>query len=438
MCLNPLRLPNNRCDYYPQVHAPIKYVQCNNCAECRALKQQDYQTRIIAESFSTIQNGGKVLFLTFTHNDASLPIINYFGQKQSAFNQEYVTAFLRAIHRHYDKKGLKFKHIWCCEYGKNTKRPHYHCMFFLPSDIDDVQFAELCRRHWTCLHVDGRYVNVGFMFPSVHDVKSGLHLSRSVDGTSKYLSKYVTKDVAFYSLPIINDIAHSPMLREKYKNFLPKLRISANFGICLMPYVKYAHDTFTDPCTLKVTCIPQYCINKKCYNIYRCDELNADGQRKVVRELTDFGRIYKKWQFEKRIKETTDKFYNYASNLCLNYSKVYCYELAVYHCLYRCMLKDQFNNFAIVSPSNMFDYDIVCQMYDILNTAKPWHYHYGTEYSKMQKSLFVGFLFPKLHQDCVQLIDVINQLKSADYVKRQTDYDNYMRLRYYQCPEVVQ
>lgn len=344
MCISPITIKNNRYDYHPLWHRAFLQVPCNNCEECRNTARNQLATRLSVMAWQTLQALGSVLFLTFTYNDAHLPHIVYNGQSCPAFSRNDVKQLLRALHRYYDKRGLKFYHFLVCEYGKNTKRPHYHCMFFLPLGIDYCVFAEKAREYWTHMYIASKniYVNNGYMFPSKTDVRLGKHLCKSVKSACVYTAKYTCKDLSFYGIPLIKDIVEDKSLKKMYANWLPRTFQSCNLGYSWFAEYLQANPAAvkcTNPATLQSVVIPQYAINKYCYDCYKGDELNANGQRKVIRELNEHGKQRRMALLDELIEQRRQK-----------YAKIYGYsdemsrKMAIYHYVYRGLSMSQLDN----------------------------------------------------------------------------------------------
>ena len=206
------------------------------------------------------------------------------------------------------------------------------------------------------------------------------------------------------------------MLRKQFLNCLPKLRVSAGVGESILPYVKVGVSKITNPVTLKVVNIPRYAIEKKCYNIHLGDELNSLGKRKSVREITDFGKEYLQYQFETRVKTTTQRFYDYSESLKLGYNKQECYVMSVYNILYSGMLASTYRNLeSMLHPGqSMFDYDIVCSIY------RHQRFDDGNSLDlsfvkKKSISLFTNIIFPDLAEATENLSHAIDVVKSGLY-----------------------
>lgn len=370
MCISPITIKNNRYDYHPLWHRAFLQVPCNKCEECRNTARNQLATRLSVMAWQTLQALGSVLFLTFTYNDAHLPHIIYNGQTCPAFSRNDVKQLLRALHRYYDKRGMKFYHFLVCEYGKNTKRPHYHCMFFLPLGIDHRQFAEKAREYWTHMYIasKGIYVNNGYMFPSKTDVRLGKHLCKSVKSACIYTAKYTCKDLEFYRIPLVKEISDNKVLAKVYANYLPRTFQSCNLGYSwFAEYLKEnpAAVKCTNPATLQSVVIPTYAINKYCYDCYKGDELNAKGERKVIRELNEHGRERRMALLDELIETRANKYstiYGYPAEMAR--------KMAIYHYVYRGFSSaqldniigavrgiDEFTDVNLIGRGDLFGYD---------------------------------------------------------------------------------
>lgn len=360
-------------------------VPCGNCIECRESKRNQLATRLSVHSWQVRQQGGTTLFLTFSYNNAHLPHILYRDNAIPAFSRRDVKQFLKALRRYYNKRGKSFTYILVCEYGKNTQRPHYHMMPFLPKDIDPTEFAEKCREYWTHMYVKEKdiYVNNGYMFPSKTDVKRGKHIVNHSKSCAYYASKYATKDLSFFGLPFIAEIVKNPELKEVYKNYLPHTYLSPNIGW------SWFHDYLvnnpaatkcTNPCTGTVVNIPDYAINKYCYDCYRGDELNSKGQRKTIRELNDAGFIRRKIILMNLIEKKLQVYKSYG------YDNDLSYKMAVYHYIYRGFTTTQMYN--IIDENKKYGISLFDgEWINIMMNTSLWRY--PIEYIPNYKQYFV-------------------------------------------------
>ena len=217
MCLNPLELKNPRsADILGIYDAHTLSVPCGHCDECRDLEQSEWRTRICAEINYTYNVAkGYCIFLTFTYNNANLPYYSIVGAPDdisspfACFNHEHVRGFLNRMGMYLCEQVGKgnYKFFLAAEYGSTTKRPHYHLLLHINKDVLSVKshssmVAESLRKLW----------KFGFMFPKFDRYNSPTWyiddemrkrdiLLTDCVGSGKYVSKYATKDLAWYDLP---------------------------------------------------------------------------------------------------------------------------------------------------------------------------------------------------------------------------------------------
>lgn len=324
MCTSPLKIKNHGV-YYQGFSQPSAYnVPCNKCLECRSCNMHEWQTRLSYEINSLYKRGGVAVFLTFTYDNEHLPLFSLLGQQQSCFDRKGVLTFLNRlkvkVYRAFGKGS--YKYFFTSEYGKNTKRPHYHALFFLEPGVNYVQFTELCRETW----------NYGFMFPKYsktrgiyvgNDGKPSQVTIKSLAGGAKYVSKYITKDMSFYDLPLVLQYIDN---KDCDKNVLPKHWQSKNLGSVLVDDIQ-AHrydETFIDvaltqgvvnPLDGKLHPLPRYVINKLMYKNVFAGRYNADDKPLYDRELTAFGRKYLSHKIGIKLSKTCGDLYSFMSNL---------------------------------------------------------------------------------------------------------------------------
>lgn len=290
MCTSPLHLVR------PQFGFNLD-VPCNDCLECRSASQDSWVFRLGSDLKELYSNKGFAVFLTFTYNNRNLPHTS-FGFNDDVvecFNADHVSSFLNKIkvymHRNYGKNF--YRYFWCSEYGKDTKRPHYHAMFLLDRHVDYYKFVETCRKYW--LH--------GFMFPrnfnGVYLDNKGRRttpLLRHVQNACAYACKYITKDLDYCELPLVKHYLEvrkelPAEVRSVFNRYLPKHWQSKSIGSSFFKNVddpqKLLHAVelgVQNPTNLRLMQLPRYYVERFCFthvrNIYR-------GVPVVVRELRD-------------------------------------------------------------------------------------------------------------------------------------------------------
>lgn len=314
MCISPKYIPNNSTYYDSNSYQSFRAVPCGQCVECRDAVRNEWRTRLSYELKHTKDIGGTAIFLTFSFNDYWLPRYKDGSFTCTCFNHDYVLTFLNRLKVAANKRFGKgsYKYFFVSEYGKDTKRPHHHCEFFLRSGVDWREFTELCREKW----------QYGFMFPKYskrlnmyvgNDGKDATPVVRDLAGNSNYVSKYVTKDMAFYDDKLSNYIS-DPAKRQRFKPYLPKHWQSKHLGYSILDGLTESDalnaldNGITDPNTLKVVPLPQYAINKLLYrNIPSLRSSAVSGKMLYDRSLTKFGRKYFGNIFDIRVRHFCNK-----------------------------------------------------------------------------------------------------------------------------------
>lgn len=290
MCTSPLHLVR------PQFGFNLD-VPCNDCLECRSASQDSWVFRLGSDLKELYANHGFAVFLTFTYNNVHLPHTS-FGFNHGTvecFNADHVSSFLNKIkvfmHRTYGKGS--YRYFWCSEYGKFTKRPHYHVIFMLDRHVVPFKFVETCRKYWL----------YGFMFPRCQNGvyvdnkgKRTTPLLHHVQNACAYACKYITKDLDFYELPLVKryievrrDLPSD--VRSQFNRFLPKHWQSKGIGSSFFKHVDDPHKLLhavefgvQNPTNMRQMQLPRYYVERFCFSHFRnivC------GVPHVVRELRD-------------------------------------------------------------------------------------------------------------------------------------------------------
>lgn len=326
MCLSPFLRKNNSIYYNRNYSQSLYQCSCGKCDECRTLHRNEWETRFSYEVYDCqVNNHGKVVVLLFTYNNDNLPfyVDEEAGFRFVCFNKNHILQFLNLLKiRMYRKYGAgTYRYFIAAEYGKNTRRPHYHAAFFLSSVVDPVFFAELCRELW----------QYGFMFPKF-DPKSGIYVDsnnkpstiflKNMAGGAKYLSKYIMKDMSYFGNPDLSFYISDPIHKIRIKDFLPKHFQSNGFGFGLFSnlnesnFVDSLNRGVLNPLTKKYVQMPQYAINKLFYKYVSTagtpyERIGINGKPLYDRILTDFGRNYFRQLYENKINCLCYKFQSF-------------------------------------------------------------------------------------------------------------------------------
>lgn len=329
MCLNPRKILNPSLSWHDGMPKYL-VVRCNQCAECRARRQEEWIERCEAEWQAN--RAGSTFFVTLTFRNEDLP---HFEDKRDyqfetysdgqyenlvrkvkksvdfsfdCFDSEYLTTFCKEfrtyVSRLYpdkDTTGIKF--FICSEYGEHTKRPHHHLDIFSPFFFPVKDFKKVCGNAWTHGFI-GASKNKGFL------VKSKKSFS--------YTCKYSCKDLYFHNKVMDNYLDKENLDPAEYKyrynlvkKHLPRLRVSNHFGESLVNSIRQRKDVVDYCCTpnplIKVlnngkvigTPLPQYVMNKLCREI---DKEASKVLGKPYFKHTQLGLQIKREFFKKRLK----------------------------------------------------------------------------------------------------------------------------------------
>lgn len=324
----------------------------------------EWEARLIYELSHVKACGGTAVFLTLTYNWFSLPLLEYdalitydaFGNQKRyepmpmpIFDNEDIKKLTDSLNSFmqfkYGKKS--YKYFVAGEYGKNTKRPHYHLLLmFYRSDISWKQVTEKVRELWQ---------DNGFLFPRYRkDIdmyvdnfgKCSTPLLKGFDPASgvpliagaRYVSKYVCKDLSFLQLPHVVDLVERSYTKNNRKyiladvggefhkyllrRFLPIHLQSKGLGYSILDCIDFSdaqsvHDALTigvrnplDPSD--VIALPQYALRKLLFKYIRSRRVSpVTGLNLYDRYLTDFGKAYLSTVFQNNVTRLSSNFKKY-------------------------------------------------------------------------------------------------------------------------------
>ncbi len=424
MCLRPISIRTNRYNYRQGIDKMFIQVPCGDCEECRLMRINDYYVRLHYEWERYMKNGGSVFFITLSHNNSSLPytpvfqsldnqVINDFLSTKGlyvseemcgipCFDKSAVRSFLERIHHldrfpepilrgiryHYKNEhgqftaqkscfctdfgelrnpvlGAEIKHFIVCEYGKTTKRPHYHALIFFPFIVQAGAFKRLCEFAWSTLYkVDdvplqirdiARYnfysknkdyfeLQDWFVYRTGKKRKKTYYMHKngfvmySVKGAQmtrpigmKYLCKYLFKDTEFLKvpyvpefidvvkeLPALDSFKESEIKRSlrRYKDCLPFFLISNNVGTLFEEDVKcetledaqkFAKRNFMFENDSNIYAMPKYFVRRLLYDNKQFVKVDDDYKHVTISYLTEFGKNVLKAKFEDSVARFVDK-----------------------------------------------------------------------------------------------------------------------------------
>lgn len=424
MCLRPVSIKTNKITYRSGIDKMYYTVPCGDCDECRLQKINDYYVRLYYEWQRYMKNGGSVFFVTMSYNDDSLPhtpaagslsesLLNEIlsrtddvlpASELQCFDKGAVRSFLERLH-HLDRfpdrllSGLKYykrnddtgkyecqascfcdndgvfrnqvltddiKHFIVCEYGHETKRPHYHALIFFPFIVSAGAFKRICEfcwsdkvemkdvpdvikgiaqshfdrgidyvecRDWFCYRSGKQKKRPFFMHKKgfcMYSVK-GAQILRPVG--MKYLCKYIFKDPEFYKIPhmadYIDTIKRLPSLDSigttnseyyrtlrLYKNTLPFFLLSNNLGTCFVEEIdhtvledaqKFVKFNFQFENDEHLYAMPSYFVRRLTKQNKHYVNFFDDKKYFSISYVTEFGKNVLRYKFDDSIKRFIDK-----------------------------------------------------------------------------------------------------------------------------------
>lgn len=302
MCTHKLHILTPSRTYRPVLSRLTMDVPCGKCPQCVSQAQDDWFIRIWSEIKKYNDAGGFVVFLTNTYRNSALPhfrdtlVDPETGELKeidiSCFNKHHIQKYIHAVKDYIKYKGvsladtkLPFHYIVSSEYGESdayiddrgtarlgTHRPHYHSLFFFPSELrqvfpSDIDIINLLQKFWI-------YGRIDFS-------KDGLFVKSEFAG--RYVSKYMTKQIEFYNKPELLDFLFDDegnLLKDRwhdFKPYSPQHWQSQGFGIDLLDYCKddkvftegmdFSFKMDIDKGRRKVYRVPRYIVRKALYEV---------------------------------------------------------------------------------------------------------------------------------------------------------------------------
>lgn len=314
MCVNKIRIKNNKIDFNPLVDRVYNYVPCGKCDECLKNRVQQYETRLVAEYESCKRNGGMSFFYTLTYDESNVP--RYYGHR--VFSKYDVQKFHKRLRK---MIGKPFRYFLSSEYGHKTFRPHYHVVYFFNDYIDPRRFYECVNDSWGLGNImPGK--NLGVIISAI---------------PMRYVAKYVDKDIS--SLREFNSKNFTKEQLKEYKedkqsryfniDLLPFHLQSSGLGLSLALHLSdddLCNDYFISTDALGVSrkvSIPLYILRHTIYEPY-INKFGNTSYRLTSRGLKLFNRITKVQYEREKLRFDTDinKFVSYY-NSCDFLQKVF-------------------------------------------------------------------------------------------------------------------
>lgn len=160
-------------------------VPCGHCSVCECSKQNSFVQRCTLETQMYLS---KPYFVTLTYDNDHLPKVNINGKDYPTLCVRDVQLFLKRFRQNLKRSGVqdcKYKPLRYAvtgEYGKNTKRPHYHIILWNVQSFDDKSYSkvlDLLNKSWKNGFIQCRLINP----------------EKDNGDSFKYTTKYLHKDV---------------------------------------------------------------------------------------------------------------------------------------------------------------------------------------------------------------------------------------------------
>lgn len=333
-CSNPLTLRNGSNYFNPLFDRFLLQVPCGKCDGCVLQMRDDWAIRSSFQVDYFKKIGGNTIFVTLTYSNKNLPNFNQLeitkDIDQPCFNYNHIRTYVESLRKKFlranGELARNISYLCVSEFGAKTKRPHYHVLFHLPAGIDPLGFYDECVNLWS----------YGFVFPDMYyrdsNGKALFKIGRETllnnllvksENCCCYVSKYVSKDMSFYNLPLVelaiqraitHDENGKKIFNQDIKHRLPRHFQSKGYGVYMLDYIlnqadpfKVLLDGYKFPLSInKVYSIPRYIVDKLCF--HRC----ADH-----REKTDFCVQFDVHKLKRTIEENTKRFSDMFSTVYL-------------------------------------------------------------------------------------------------------------------------
>lgn len=194
---------------------------CGKCPECIQQKRAEWSLRSQIEFDHCVKAGGYVFFDTLTYNNDNIPRF----REHACFQRKHIQDFLKRIRKRividYKIKERAFRYFYVSEYGHNYKRPHYHILFFVSSDVPYTALKKYIKEEWK------------YGFTDLNSVKFPYRGVVQTQFCCDYVAKYVSKpDDYIYEL---YEQYKNEMSKEDFRRyFFPFHQQSTGFGESLL------------------------------------------------------------------------------------------------------------------------------------------------------------------------------------------------------------
>ena len=212
------------------VHLDKHYIacKCGCCGECIQEKINEHATRAYYEFLDVTEYQNKLglkgscFMNALTYNEDSVPrkygLMTFSSRHRQLFLKRLRTALLRkgyclSGYRRYRNKEIKVSYLkfyWCCEYGDQFSRPHYHILIYCYFDIDPITLCKLVDESWQY-----GYTQFTNPYDKIYYQQWHKSLVNGEGGAIQYVTKYASKGADF--LRALNEQKNGEFLIEVNK-----------------------------------------------------------------------------------------------------------------------------------------------------------------------------------------------------------------------------
>lgn len=172
-------------------------VPCGKCVGCRLARRQEWTFRLSEE----VKDSHYVAFATLTYDEQHVPTLETDELSDVlTLNYKDVQLFIKRFKQTLLRKlSLSLRYFCCGEYGSNTLRPHYHCIFFFRGLSQD--------------YVDDICITLPSIFRSCWSLGDILDFQQmKTNGAASYVNKYLHK---FYKVELLEEQAVEKSLKSQ-------------------------------------------------------------------------------------------------------------------------------------------------------------------------------------------------------------------------------
>lgn len=272
-------------------HPVQQFIPCGKCYDCRKRDQNSWLFRLKAEISALDPAKWYGAFVTLTYNDKSLPYIPRQLVKDDApsdmcFSKVHARKFIELVRKYCESFGAVYdkaiKYMFCSEFGEHTQRSHYHALFIVPSFVNPLGLFEFVKKNWQ---------EYGFVFPK--DFQGGedghgyIHkpfVVESLEKAAHYVSKYISKDIAYMSKIDLRRYRRSITLRNagKYEKRFYRYRGLLYEKLVLRDGKEVKKDE-----KIKLTDYLPFHLQSRCLGISYVEDLKKKGDSSILEKIAD-------------------------------------------------------------------------------------------------------------------------------------------------------